>query len=151
MGAEASVVGLAYVERLVSAGGLPLNAKSWRRAVATAWLLAHKMWDDECLENPGFAASFDYSVDDVNALEHAFTTALGYALSLSCSEYAKYYFALRSIVQTNTETFPLRPLDDDLAKKLDRRAAALAVGKKRLDARGWDAWLAAGGDLSRSF
>jgi len=55
MGAEASVVGLAYVERLVSISGRPLDARSWRRAVLAAWLLAAKMWDDDCFESQDFA------------------------------------------------------------------------------------------------
>lgn len=55
MGAEASVVGLAYVERFVSVSGRPIDPRSWRRAVLTAWLLAAKMWDDDCYESHDFA------------------------------------------------------------------------------------------------
>jgi hypothetical protein len=55
MGAEASVVGLAYVERFVSVSGRPVDPRSWRRAVLAAWLLAAKMWDDDCYESHDFA------------------------------------------------------------------------------------------------
>ena len=126
MGAEASVVALAYIERLISSTSFPLNERTWRKCALTAFLLAHKMWDDECLENPNFAAIFGYDVDDINALEQKFCSALGFRLSLSSAEYARYYFALRSICQASTEAFPLRPLDAELEAKLARSAASVA-------------------------
>ena len=114
MGAEASVVALAYIERVVSSAAFPLHGGTWRRCCLTAWLLASKMWDDECLENPQYAELFGYEPEAVNALEQAFVEAMDYRLALSPAEYARYYFALRSICQTSTEAFPLRPLDAEL-------------------------------------
>ena len=43
MGSEASLVALAYVERLVSVGGVRLDAATWQRITLTALLLAHKV------------------------------------------------------------------------------------------------------------
>lgn len=145
MGAEASVVALAYIERLISGGGFPLNSRTWKRCALVAWLLASKMWDDECYENPQFAQLFGYDVDDLNALEQRFVSALGFRLGVSSAEYARYYFALRSICQTSTEDFPLRPLDAELESKLAKTAASIngcALGS----------WAAAleNADLSRS-
>lgn len=145
MGAEASVVALAYVERLVSAGGFPLDAHTWRRATLTALLLAAKVWDDECMENPDFAYLFRHDVDDINALEGRFVAAIGFRLAVSPSEYARYYFSLREICQSTSEAFPLRPLDAELEAKLARTKQAVsgaALGN-------WASWLQES-DLSRS-
>ena len=139
------MVALAYIERLVSSGGFPLHAATWRRCALAAWLLAAKMWDDECYENPEFASLFGHDVDDLNALEQRFVAALGYRLGVSLAEYARYYFALRSICQEQTEAFPLRPLDAELEARLERRAHAVrgcALG-------GWADWMLEA-DLRRS-
>lgn len=145
MGTEASVVALTYIERLISTGGFPLNAATWRRCALTAWLLAAKMWDDECYENPEFASLFNHDIDDLNALEQRFVGAIGYRLSVTPADYARYYFALRSICQTTTADFALRPLDAELEAKLERREAAVrgcALGA-------WADWLQ-DTDLSKS-
>jgi len=146
MGAEASVVGLAYLERLISSGGFPLDQATWRRAAIAAWLLASKMWDDDCFENRDFAALFGHDIDDLNALEQAFVKAIGFRMNVSPAEYARYYFALRSICQTTTEAFPLRPLDAELEARLEQRAAAISG-----NARGrWAQIESEGFDLTRS-
>lgn len=76
-------------------------------------------------------------MDDLNKLEAAFVKAVGYNLALSQAEYARYYFALRSMMQRSKAHFPLRELDEALAEKLDRAnertqrsvvAAAAAAG-----------------------
>ena len=139
------MVALAYIERIVSHAGFPLNGSTWRKCALTAWLLASKMWDDECYENRDFAILFRLDVDDVNALEQRFTKAINFRLALSSAEYARYYFALRSICQSSTEAFALQPLDAELEQRLERRANAIngcALG-------GWASVLDAT-DLSRS-
>ena len=111
----------------------------------TALLIGHKVWDDDCLENREFAKLFGHDVDDLNALERAFTKGLNYRLGVSPAEYARYYFALRAICQATTEAFPLRPLDAELEAKLEAKAKAVsgaALGK-------WASWLL-DTDLSRS-
>ena len=123
---QASLVGLAYVERLVSSGGVDLNENTWQRVSLTALLLAHKMWDDDCLENAGFAEACAVDLCDLNKMEQAFVSAIGYNLSLSAAEYARYYFALRSICQMSSEVFPLRYLDDALEARLAERSSSIA-------------------------
>mmetsp|Transcript_3185 Transcript_3185/g.9106 ORF Transcript_3185/g.9106 Transcript_3185/m.9106 type:complete len:95 (+) Transcript_3185:2139-2423(+) len=59
-------------------------------------------------------------VDDLNKLEAAFVKALDYNLALSQAEYARYYFALRSMMQMSKAKFPLRELDEALAEKIER-------------------------------
>jgi hypothetical protein len=124
-GPEASVVGLAYVERLLgSDSGVVLGATTWRRVVLTAWLLAAKMWDDECFEIPDFALLFGVDAEDVVRLEAAFVPALRFNLSVAPADYARYYFGLRSICQLSADDFPLRRLDDALAMRLQRHLAS---------------------------
>lgn len=48
MGAEANIVGLAYIERLLSTGKVQLGARTWRRVVLAAWLLAGKVRAQRC-------------------------------------------------------------------------------------------------------
>ena len=75
----------------------------------------------------------------------AFTKSIGYKLSITSAEYARYYFALRSICQATTESFPLRLLDAELEAKLERSKHAVSGA-----ARGrWADWLEQA-DLSRS-
>merc|ERR1719261_853183 len=103
MGVEVSVVGLAYVERWIALSGATLEPHMWRRLLVVAWMLAAKMWDDECLENDQFAPLFKFNVADINRLEQQFVADLQYNLALSAAEYARYYFALRSICQTESQ------------------------------------------------
>mmetsp|Transcript_11483 Transcript_11483/g.29878 ORF Transcript_11483/g.29878 Transcript_11483/m.29878 type:complete len:864 (+) Transcript_11483:41-2632(+) len=115
MGAETNIVGLAYIERLLSTGRVQLGAHTWRRIVLAAWLLAGKMWDDDSFDNREFARQFLLFEKDINELEAAFLRAVGYDLSLSPSAYARYYFMLRALSQREAHDFPLRPLDERIA------------------------------------
>jgi len=123
MGPEASVVGLAYVERLISTSGRAVCSRNWRRVVLIAWQLAAKMWDDDCYENPDFATVLGFNIDELNQLEAAYVQALDFQLAISPSEYARYYFALRSICQVSSANFPLRPLDEAVERRLLRGGA----------------------------
>ena len=148
MGAEASVVALSYIERIVSmqSGQFSLDGNTWRRATLTALLLASKVWDDDCLENREFAQHFGHDVVDLNALEGRFVSAINFKLACSPSEYARYYFALRTITQSTEQAFNLRPLDGELEEKLARmkdQASGAALGR-------WSDWLQEVPDLSRS-
>jgi len=140
MGPEASLVGLAYVERLLAVGGVALDANSWQRITLTALLLAHKMWDDDCLENIQFAECCAIDLADLNRLEAVFCERIGYNLSLSAAEYARYYFALRSICQMSSAHFPMRCLDEELEARLEERSASITTHTATLAtsyARGW--------------
>ena len=127
MGAEASVVALAYIERLVSAGHFPLDSNTWRRCALTAWLLAAKMWDDECYENVDASAALGVELSELAALEGGVASAIGYEMSLTPAEYAHYYYSIRSMCQLEASRYPLRPLNEAIADRLVKMSTAPIV------------------------
>ena len=124
-GAEVTLIGLAYVERIISRTGRPLTPRTWRRACLVSWLIASKMWDDECYENIDSAALLGVPLSELALLESRFVRALGYQLAVSPAEYAHYYFCLRSICQLEAQRFPLRPLDQKVARRMQAGGAEL--------------------------
>jgi hypothetical protein len=122
LSSECSIVCLIYVERLMEIAKVPLLASTWRPIFMCGLLLASKVWQDLSSWNIEFASVYpQYSLDAINRLEINFlrnvkwdlyissryvhvvirptilNPTLSYILSLSL--YAKYYFALRSLVE----------------------------------------------------
>ena len=63
-------------------------------------LLASKVWQDLSSWNIEFASVYPrYSLDSLNRLELQFLRMVKWDLYISSSQYAKYYFALRSLVE----------------------------------------------------
>jgi len=78
--------------------GILLNKWNWRRLVLICLLLASKIWDDDSLENVHFPKVMsDVTNAEVNKLEQLFLEFIDYKLVIKGSEYAKYYFILRSL------------------------------------------------------
>lgn len=123
-GAEVNLVGLAYVERLVSRTGRSLTPRTWRRACLTAWLLAAKMWDDECYENVDASAALGVELGELATLEGGVASAIGYEMSLTPAEYAHYYYSIRSMCQLEASRYPLRPLNEAIADRLVKMSTA---------------------------
>lgn len=79
---------------------VPLMAKTWRPIVLCGLLLASKVWQDLSSWNIEFATVYpQFSLECINALEHVFLTEVKWDLYISSSNYAKYYFALRSLLE----------------------------------------------------
>lgn len=96
--AEAVIVALIYIERLVRKGCTHLCERNWIPIVLTALLAASKMWDDHSSYNAEFADILPFiGLQDVNDLERLFFDAIEWDLSISSSEYAKTYFRLREL------------------------------------------------------
>ena len=75
-------------------------------------ILASKIWDDESFENQNFAKAFPtYSTNQINEFERVFLGFIQYNLYIKSSDYAKYYFILRTYAEKMKKSFPLRPLD----------------------------------------
>jgi hypothetical protein len=100
LSSECSIVCLIYVERLMEAAKVPLLANTWRPIFMCGLLLASKVWQDLSSWNIEFASVYpQYSLEAVNRLELNFLRNVKWDLYISTSLYAKYYFALRSLVE----------------------------------------------------
>jgi hypothetical protein len=108
---EIPVIALLYIEKLMLKTGLLMNALNWRRFTFIALVIGSKIWDDESFENIHFTKVFpDISLKEINELERVYLELLDYKLHISGSEYAKYYFILRTFAERVQHKFPLRPM-----------------------------------------
>lgn len=64
---------------------------------------------------------------DRNELERQFLELLQFNINVPSSVYAKYYFDLRSLSESNNLSFPLEPLSRDKAQKLEVRFSSVSV------------------------
>lgn len=86
--------------------------------------MASKVWDDLSMWNVDFSHVYpSFDLQRVNTLELAMLDALKYIIRVSASEYAKYYFHLRSMITRlgldgGSESNLIKPLDLVGAKKL---------------------------------
>lgn len=88
---------LVYVQRLLECTGCLVNHWNWKRIVLITLILASKVWDDDSLENVHFPKVMrDVTLKQVNTLEKLFLDLVQYNLYIKGSEYAKYYFILRT-------------------------------------------------------
>ena len=75
----------------------------------TALILSSKIWDDESFENQNFAKAFPtYATAQINEFERVFLQFINYNLYIKSSDYAKYYFILRTYAEKMKKSFPLR-------------------------------------------
>jgi hypothetical protein len=109
---EAVVICLIYIERLIIKEEYQVTSCNWRVLVFIALILANKIWDDESFENENFSKAFpQFSTSEINQLESVFLKVIDYELYIKSSDYAKYYYILRSFAEKNKKSFPLKPLD----------------------------------------
>lgn len=100
LSSECSIVCLIYVERVMESSKVPLLASTWRPIFMCGLLLASKVWQDLSSWNIEFASVYpQYSLDSINRLELNFLRRIKWDLYISSTTYAKYYFALRSLVE----------------------------------------------------
>lgn len=98
LSAECSVVCLIYVERLMELSGLRLYAHNWRPVMLCGLLLASKIWQDMAAWNVEISNIYpQFSLKNINKLERMFVQRLDWKLVVTGAEYAKHYFALRSL------------------------------------------------------
>ena len=100
LSSECSIICLIYVERLMEVAKVPVMAKTWRPILMCGLLLASKVWQDWASWNIEFASVYpQFSLDAINKLEVKFCKMVKWDLYISSSLYAKYYFALRSLLE----------------------------------------------------
>ena len=101
---EIPIVCLVYLEKLLLTTGILLNKWNWRRLVLICLCLASKIWDDDSLENVHFPKVMsDVTNAEINKLEQLFLEFIDYKLVIKGSEYAKYYFIMRSLADDITQ------------------------------------------------
>lgn len=138
------IMSLIYVERLVKVtdGLLRPRRSNWRSLLFSCMILSSKVWDDMSMWNSDFSQScppgVHFPVKRINELELAILKALAYKVKVPASEYAKYYFLLRSMLIKSglggDDLQTMNPLDVEGAKKLEQVSTNfqnLAVSKRR--------------------
>ena len=108
---ETPVIALVYIERLLRKTGVLINKYNWKRFLLVCLCVASKVWDDDSLENIHFPKVMsDVSVTMINKLEQRFLDLfLNYDLVVKGSEYAKYYFVMRTLAEELRDEAQLPP------------------------------------------
>eukprot|EP00551_Chaetoceros_affinis_P012763 CAMPEP_0203666096 /NCGR_PEP_ID=MMETSP0090-20130426/3198_1 /ASSEMBLY_ACC=CAM_ASM_001088 /TAXON_ID=426623 /ORGANISM="Chaetoceros affinis, Strain CCMP159" /LENGTH=548 /DNA_ID=CAMNT_0050529881 /DNA_START=567 /DNA_END=2213 /DNA_ORIENTATION=+ len=128
MESDCIIMSLIYVERLLreTNGGVRPNLDNWKSLLFSCMIMASKVWDDLSMWNVDFSQAcpegVSFSLQRINELELAVLSCLKYNVKVPASEYAKYYFLMRSMLIRSGlagEEFRSSPLDLEGAKKLE--------------------------------
>ena len=109
------IMSLIYLERLMkyTNGALVPTPENWRSLLLSCMTLASKVWDDLSMWNVDFsfvAASTsasglaNFSLQRINRLEVALLSSLMFDVRVTASEYAKYYFLIRTMMIRSTQS-----------------------------------------------
>lgn len=104
MESDCMIMSLIYVEKLIkkTKGALRPRASNWRSIIFSCMILSSKVWDDLSMWNVDFSQScpkgVSFPLQRINDLELNILNALGFQVKVPASEYAKYYFLLRSML-----------------------------------------------------
>ena len=120
---EVSILCLIYMERFIEKTGIYVSEKNWKKLIFMCLVLASKIWDDESYENVHFAQVFSMiALKEINAMELIFLSMIDYEVNIKNSDYARYYFVLRTNAQKSNKSFPLKPLDVEVVLKLQHNS-----------------------------
>ncbi len=126
MESDCIIMSLIYVERLLkqTRGGIRLTYRNWKSVIFSSMVMSSKVWDDLSMWNADFSqVCSSFTLQRINELELAYLDALRYSVKVQASEYAKYYFLLRSMLMKSglggDHVESLSPLDIEGAKKIE--------------------------------
>jgi len=123
LAAESLIMAVAYLERIERVNNYHLFPYNWRRIVLAALILASKVWEDQAVWNIDFIELFPLTTpSDLGQMEKKILSLLSFDVSLKASEYAKFYFDVRSLAANHCaeEHFlELKPLNKDGEAKLE--------------------------------
>lgn len=99
------IMSLIYIEKLIKTtqGHLRPRLNNWRSLLFSSMILSSKVWDDLSMWNVDFTQvcppnGVEFNLQRVNELELAMLNCFNFKVKVSASEYAKYYFLLRSML-----------------------------------------------------
>jgi len=125
------IMSLIYIERLLKAtnGQIQIRHYNWKSILLSAMVMASKVWDDLSMWNADFSQVCpSFTLKRINDLELALLNALKFSVRVSASEYAKYYFHLRSRVglfYPSIRKELQKPLDLQGARRLEELSQEL--------------------------
>lgn len=141
MESDCIIMSLIYVERLIkdTDGEVRPRKSNWRSLLFASMVLSSKVWDDLSMWNADFSqacpAGVAFSLKRINQLELGVLKLLKYKVKVPASEYAKYYFLLRSMLIKSglggDDMFSDMPLDIEGAKKLQELSSGFQSTAKR--------------------
>jgi len=116
---EIPILCLIYLERFFTKTGILMTGKNWKRMTLITLILASKIWDDDSLENVHFPQVMsDITVKEIAGIESVFLQLIDFDLVIRGSEYAKYYFILKTFAEKFKSTLPMGPLTVEEMQKL---------------------------------
>ena len=103
---------------------LQIKPSNWKSIMLIGMIMASKVWDDLSMWNADFGhVCPSFTLERINELELAVLDFLKYSVCIGASEYAKYYFHLRSMSArlglSLTTSNGLQPLNIEGARKLE--------------------------------
>ena len=117
---ECLIMTMVYISRLHNLSNLTIDATNWRKIVLSTMILASKVWEDLAVWNADFLDAFPaLTTPHLAELEKVLLSLLKFNVSLKASEYAHYYFELRSLAIND---FPLEPLTKKEEKRLESKS-----------------------------
>jgi len=136
---ECIIMSLIYMERLtkVTQGRVQVRAHNWKSLLVGSMIMASKVWDDLSMWNADFSQVCpEFNLKRINELELALLEFLQYSVKVTASDYAKYYFHLRSYscrLGLAHDLQSLQPLDMDNAHKLSVLSANYEAGAQHAE------------------
>ena len=129
METDCIIMSLIYIERLikVTVGGVRPRIGNWRSLLFASMVMSSKVWDDLSMWNADFSqtcpSGVRFPLKRINELELAMLNCLKFDVKVKASEYAKYYFLIRSMcIRSGLAGHDLihsKALDIEGAKKIE--------------------------------